>query len=165
MPERDYVTEPIKLGFSGVADFDTIYKLLHKWFKKYKYKFIEKEHKTTKTSYGKNLFFKWAADKKVTDYIKFLIEIELIVSNMVDVKKKGSSKKLCDGDFEFVFMCSIEKDYEDTWAKNAILKFMREVFDKFVTESKTKAFEKEVLEETRKLISEIKSYLDIQRKA
>ena len=165
MPERDYVTEPFKVTFSGTVPFDTLYKTIHKWFTQtYKYdSFDEKEHKTLKTPQGKNLFFKWQSKRIMTDYIIYVIDLEVVIKNMVEVKRKESNEKCYKGDYTFTFSGFIMKDYEDTWSRYAFVKFMREVYDKFLIGSKMIGFEKELLSDMNKLRAELKAFLNLQK--
>ena len=49
------------------------------------------------------------------------------------------------------------------YGKNPLVKFTREVFDKYVTESKMKAFEREIIKDRDKLIAEIRAFLEVQK--
>jgi len=165
MPERDYVTEPLKLSFSGAVDFDTLYKIVRNWCTKiHGYTlFEEKEHKSIRTSKGKDLAFKWVGKRVITDYIMYVIEINLNIDNVIDVK--GKKGMLCQGDFNFVFSGYLFKDYEDTWAKNAVLKFVREAHDKYITGGKMQKYEKELLKDIEDLRTEVKAFLNIRKTA
>ncbi|MEK6903542.1 MAG: hypothetical protein AABW64_02765 [Nanoarchaeota archaeon] len=166
MPEKDYVTEPLKLSFSGVVAFDTLYKTLVNWLRKRNHyeEFEEKMHKTVRTEDGKKkLIFSWQAKKPVTDYVMNIIEIEANITNMQEVKKKGSTEKWYKGEYNFTFFGYLLKDYEDRWSRNALWKFLREVSDKYMSGSKFKEYEAELLADIRKLRAEVKAFLDLQK--
>lgn len=164
MPERDFVGEPIKYGFSGIIPIDDLYKAVYKWFKLYSYTTVtEKEHKTIQLVEGKNYTFLWSASKKVSDYIKYVLDIEVKAKGLKEVKTEEAKKKYYKGDINFTFIAYLEKDYEEHYGKNPVTKFMREVYDKYVTESKLKTFEKELANERDKLINEIKAFLNVQK--
>tara|TARA_Y100000310_G_scaffold344346_2_gene456613 strand:- start:15825 stop:16328 length:504 start_codon:yes stop_codon:yes gene_type:complete len=167
MGEKDYVTDPLKLSFSGTVPFDVLYKTMNNWvLKRYKYDMLkELEHNTVKKKEGKDLFIKWRAFRKITDYVTYTIEIELKISDMVEVKRKGSSKKWYKGKFDFLFNAYVLKDYEDRWSKHALTKFMRELSDRFLTGSKFDEYEAELLGELQKFIAEIKAFLGVQKVA
>ena len=165
MPERDYVTDPVKIQFAGVVPFDTLYKTMSSWIlKRYQYNALkELEHKTIKKAEGKDLALKWQAVRKVTDYVVYVIEIDMVVKDMVQVKRKGSNEKCYKGDFTFTFNGFLMKDYEERWAKSAIMKFMREVSDKYLTGDKFAQYEKELASEIQKLKGEVKAFLNVQK--
>lgn len=166
MPERDYVTDPLKIKFSGSIPFDTLYKMLHNWLtKRNRYEeFEERLHKTVRGEEGnKKVLFSWIAKKAVTDYVMDVIEIDVAIDDMVEVKKKDSTEKWYRGDYTFNIVGYLMKDYEDRWSRNAVWKFLREVSDKYMTGSKMKEYEEELLAEIRKLRIEIKAFLDVQK--
>lgn len=163
MPERDFVGEIVKYNFSGIIPIDELYKAIFKWAKLYGYKIIEKEHKTALSPEKKDHVFNWTIEKKVTDYIKFKIDTEIKVKSLKEVKTKAAKKKYYRGDINFFFITYFEKDYEDVHGKNPLVKFTREVFDKYITESKMQRLEKEIIRDRDKLISEVKAFLEVQR--
>lgn len=163
MPERDFVGDPVKYSFSGVIPIDDVYKALVKWSKLYQYFIIEKEHKTAALTDSKSHVFNWTLVKKATDYVKYMIDVEIKVLGLKEVKTKEARKKYYQGSLQFLFSAYLFKDYEDMYGKNPIVKFMRESYDKFVTENKMRGFEKELMMERNKLISEIKSFLNLQK--
>ncbi|MBI1973096.1 hypothetical protein HYS50_03755 [Candidatus Woesearchaeota archaeon] len=163
MGEKDFVGDVIEYSFSGIIPIDDLYKAIQKWAKTYDYKIIEKEHKTVAGTEKREHVFTWTIDKKVTDYIKYDIDVEVKVKNLKEVKVKERKKKYYEGDIEFSFSAYLNKDYEDAYGKNPLIKFTREVYDKYVTESKMKTFEKELGNERDKLINEIKTFLNLQK--
>ena len=163
MPERDFVGEIIKYSFSGVIPMEELYKAIFKWAKLYGYKVIEKEHKTALSLERKDYVFNWTIERKPTDYIKFKIDTEVKVKSLKEVKTKAAKKKYYKGDIDFMLIACFEKDYEDAFGKNPLIKFTREVFDKYLTESKMQRLEKELLRDRDKLLSEIKAFLEVQR--
>ena len=166
MPERDFVTEPIKVAYSGVVAFDDLYKRIYSWFSElYGYDFIEKEHTSKRKGKGKQVVFKWEGQKLATDYVMFFFTVDVKIDNMVEVKKKGSTKKLYQGDFTFVFAGHMQKDYEQSWTKNALMKFMREVNDRYIAKSRMKKLENELLDDIHKLKNEVKAFLNLQKTA
>lgn len=163
MAEKDFVGDVVKYGFSGVIPVDDLYKAIQKWAKIYGYKIIEKEHKTTAGMDKREHAFVWTVDKKASDYIKYDIDVEVKVKNLREVKVKEAKKKYYQGDIAFSFAAYLTKDYEDIYGKNPLVKFTREVFDKYVTESKMKVMERELTKQRDNLINEIKSFLNLQR--
>ena len=163
MAERDFVGDIITYSFSGIIPIDDLYKTLNKWARAYGYKIIEREHRTLADPDKRNHTFIWTLERKVTDYVRNKIDVEIKAKNLREVKVKNAKRRYYKGSIDFMFSTYIEKDYEDSYGKNPTVKFLREVFDKYVTETKTKAFEKEVLKERDKLIAEIRAFLEVQK--
>ena len=161
MPERDYVDQTLEVKHKGVFNFDELYKTLAKWLKMYKYTIQENEYKDYKED-GKNMVYvKWEAPKKVTDYIKYVIEVELTVNDYREVIVE--KKKNLEGQVTLRFSGFLLKDYEETWSRKGLMKFMREVYDKFMIGSKLAAMEKELRDDLYKLVNEVKSYLNLTK--
>ncbi len=163
MGEKDFVGEVIRYSFSGILPVDDLYKAIQKWTKLYGYKVIEKEHKTSAGIDKNDYVFLWIIEKKVTDYVKYAIDTEVKVKNLKEVKTKEGKKKYYKGDIFFSFSAYLNKDYEDAHGKNPTIKFMREVYDKYVTDGKMKILEKGLARERDKLIAEIRAFLEVQR--
>ena len=163
MVEKDFIGDSIKYSFSGIIPLDDLYKAIFKWAKLYGYKIIEKEHKTSIGLEKKEYVFTWTVEKKASDYVKYKLDIDIKVKNLKEVSTKTGKKKYYKGNIDFVFMAYLDKDYEDMYGKNPLVKFTREVFDKYVTESKMKGYEREILRDRDKLMSEIRAFLEVQR--
>lgn len=159
MPEKDYVEQTLDVKHKGIFDLDGLYKTLARWFRMYKYDLVELDYKDFKEE-GKNmLFIKWQAPRMVSDYIKYVIEAELNVNNYREVIVE--KKKNMDGELDIKFSGYLLKDYEETWSRRGFMKFIREVYDKFLFGSKLGAMEKELKDELYKLVNEVKSYLNL----
>ena len=161
MPEKDYVASPVKIGYSGVLALNDLYKVMQNWFKLYKYKVKELDHKVSRGEGGSDIYLKWAADKKMSDYLKFTIETEIFVNNMVEVESKKTKKKLARCDLRVIVQGYIAKDIEDVWTGKAFLKFMREAYDRFVIGSKMEEYEKELLGDVRKFVNEVEAFIRV----
>lgn len=163
MAEKDFIGDIVKYSFSGVIPIDDLYKAIQKWAKIHGYKVIEKEHKTAADLEKKEHVFVWILEKKVTDYIKYKVDMDVKAKNLREVKVKDGKKNYHQGDIMFSFAAYLDKDYEETYGKNPVVKFTREVFDKYVTESKMKTFEKELTKDRDKLIAEIRAFLEVEK--
>jgi len=161
MPEKDYVEQTLQVKHKGIFNLDELYKTLVKWFTMYKYKVHEIEYKDYKED-GKNmLYVKWEASKKVTDYVKYVIETELNVNDFKEVMV--DKKKNVEGEISMKFAGYLLKDYEEVWSRKGYMKFMREVYDKFLHGYKLAETEKELKDELYKVVNEIKSHLNLMK--
>ncbi|HLC72302.1 MAG TPA: hypothetical protein VJH37_01850 [Candidatus Nanoarchaeia archaeon] len=163
MPERDFIGDVVKYSFSGIIPIDDLYKALNKWTKAAGYRIMEKEHKTVASGEKSDHVLAWTLEKKATDYVRLKIDTDIKIKGMREVKTKTGKKKYHQGNVDFAFSAYLEKDYEDMYGKNPLVKFTREVFDKYVTESKMKTFEREIIKDRDKLITEIRAFLEVQK--
>ncbi len=161
MPERDYVADVLQLSYSGVFDFDGLYKVLYRWFQQYRYSFKELDYKEFKDGGVKKLQIKWQATRKVTDYVRYVFEVGFLLNNMNEVVVKN--KKRMSGSLSISVAAYLEKDYEETWARRTWLKFVREVYDRFVTGSKITEMQQELITEMNAFRNEVKTFLNMQK--
>jgi len=165
MAEKDYVGATVKIGYSGVLPLNDAYKMMLGWFKVNKYSNSEPEHRVNRTTNGERIYIKWIARKKVSDYVRCVIVTEINVENAVEVESKKVKKKLVDCELRLAVNGFLEKDYEGEWTKNPVLKFMRESYDRFVIGSRMAAAEKELNDDIKMYVNEIKAFLKVQKMA
>jgi len=161
MPERDYVCDILKVRYTGICDFKKLYQAMIKWFNQYDYDFQELDYKEYKEDGKRNLFVRWQADKPMNEYVRYYIQIEATLLDMKDVMVH--KKKRLRTELSMEFCGYLAKDYEESWYRSSILKFIRECYDKFAIGSQLKIMEKELKDEVYKIMNEVKSYLNLQK--
>lgn len=161
MPERDYVGDVLQVSYTGIFDFDGLYKMLAQWFKIRGYGFRESDYKEFKEGGVKKLQVKWAARRKATDYVLYVMEITLQLDNIADVLVKN--RKRMSGHLSITVAGYIEKDYEETFSRTSFLKFLREVYDKFVAGSRLQEMQNELLKDLQTFRNDIKTFLNLQK--
>ena len=161
MPDRDYVGDILQVSYKGVFDFDGLYKSLCGWFKKHRYTFNELDYKEFKERGERKLHVKWEGKRRVTDYVVYTIEVGFQLNDYADVKVKN--KKRVGGDLGVKIIAYLAKDYEETWSRKSWLKFIREIYDRFVIGGKNLEMQNELLGEMKILRNEIKAFLNLQK--
>ena len=157
--DKDYVVRGLKLTSEGTVCLEEFYKHLKKWFKQYNYDVAEKEFKELKD--GRNLRILWEADKKVSDYIKYFIQVAMEIDDIEEVE--DDKKNLCTCTINLTFNGIIGKDYEDKWKQGGVSKFIKETFDKFSAKENMDKCKSELTEHVKKLKTEIKAYLNLRK--
>lgn len=160
MSFRDYVGKKIKVGYDGVFDFNEFYKVLVKWSDHYRYDWIESESKVKPKEDGKEIYIKWNLERKVSDYVKFHIDIDIWGSKIKEGIIKGKKKRINKGQVTVRFSSWIERDYENNWGK-PFLSFIRDIYDKLVQRDRYKECEDSVYEEVHRIVEEVKKFFDI----
>lgn len=163
MPQRDYVAQGVKVKQKSVFSLDELYSVLYHWFELHTYDFQEQEYRDEVTPNGHNLEITWYAEKKIDDYIKFVIEVSFLVLGYqtVEIEKEGGIKqKTGKGEVEVQMSSYLEKDYEDRW-KGTFSLFLRELYDKYIIKSRIEALEGNLHDELYKFIDEIKAFLNL----
>lgn len=160
--ERDYVCKKLSIGFSGVFCLDEFYKFAKKWFAKYKYDFAEMSYREIQRSKGsKDIHIKWYAEKKYNDYIKYIIETDIVMRDITDIKAK--KKGTCECNMKVEVSGYMLKDYEEKWAASPIGKFLRECYDKFAGKSQIDVCSSELNGDAKKFTNELRAYLNMRR--
>lgn len=161
MAEIDYVIPALKVSQEAIFEFDELYKMLKKWFSDHNYDFFEREYLDTREEGSVSNSIKWEAERKVDEYTKFHIEVRLKCDNVKQVIKKD--RKAVKGILVIKFECFLEKDYEDNWEKNFMLKFMRAVYDNFLLRGKFDKYAEDLREETYDIFNQTKSFLRLHQ--
>ncbi len=164
MSQKDFIATAIKVKQKSVFDLKELYTLLYKWFELYGYDFQEEEYRDIEKAGKKNLEIRWYAEKKVDDYIKYVIKISFMVLGLeeVEIEDDGVKRSSSKGEVEFRFDAFLLKDYENAWEKG-LMKFMREVYDKYIIKGRIDSLEGELQGELYKFIDEIKAFLNMHR--
>jgi len=161
MSEKDYVLRAKKLKIEATFQILDVYNLTKDWFNEHNYDLLEKEyHDITKKQTIKEGLIKFEAEKKVDEYVKFHIDLDVKVTKCKEVKIKD--KVYFHGDLEFEFDVYLEKDYQERW-EAPLRHFVRGISDKFVFGNKYDRYSNELKEEVEILSNEIKSYLNLYK--
>ncbi|MFT4260980.1 MAG: hypothetical protein ACMXX9_00940 [Candidatus Woesearchaeota archaeon] len=109
--------EPLVIKYKGVYDFDGLYKLIRQWFKERNYDFSEPLYKDKSGGpFGNEIELKLYGEKKITEFIKYHIQLETwkIEMKEFDAKIDGEVKKVTDGRMSVTFTeVAIEFDWQN----------------------------------------------------
>lgn len=164
--QRDYIMTKLKVKQQAIFNLDEFYKALYRWFELYHYDFQEREYRESQEPKGKHIEIRWYAEKKIDDYVKFVIELDFLVLGLEDVmleKEGGMKTKTNKGTVELRFTAYLLKDYEDSWSKGPVIQFMRACYDKFIIRGRLEGYEMELYNEAHKLIAEAKAFLALHK--
>ncbi|MFH1248773.1 MAG: hypothetical protein V1660_01330 [archaeon] len=164
MVEVDRVYES-KFKFAGVFDFKEAYNFVYKWLNDYGYNIIQEKNYVEKiVPEGKGVEITWEAKKKVSDYFRFFLRLNWMVTGMtnVEVEKNGIKVKINKGMIEIKVMGFLEKDYEHRWEVSPFSKFMRGIYDRYIVRSRVESYEYKIIEEIDELVAQAKSYLEVE---
>lgn len=164
MPQMDFVAKGIKIKVKSVFDLSELYKLLYRWFETHGYDFQELEYRESLEAGGKSLEIRWYAEKKMDDYIKFVIKPSFFVVGLekVEIEREGEKESTNKGEVEQRFDAYLLKDYDSKW-EGPFLRFLRTVYDKFLIKSRIEGYEGQLHEELYTLLNEAKAFLNLHR--
>ena len=126
MTERNYVDQDFKLAYTGVFDVDELYKSMYRWLRKHGYIWKELDCRDYKRDGVRKCFFKWEAEKEVSDYVKYKMEVELTMNACKDVMV-GKKKKM-QAALTMKFAAFTLSDFEESWTRSSLLKFIKEEY-------------------------------------
>ncbi len=122
------------IRFSGLYDFKGILKDAKGKLGSEKYDIINtKQHDEKVSSSGKDMKIVLQGFKEVTEYVKYYMEITIIVMGQIDVIM--DKKRIQKGTLEFRVMSKMEKNYKGTFKKpekSKFSEFQRHIYEKFI---------------------------------
>ncbi len=163
MVEKDPVFSG-KIKQSGLFDFKEFYRFCYTWLVDEDYDVLEKTYSEKVTAQGKEVEIAWIAEKKVTDYFKFVLKVSwrILGMNTVEVEKNGKKMNMEKGNVEIKVSGVLYKDYEHRWDKGPVPKFLRTIYDKYLIRSRIEHFEGKIFEEADEFLAQAKSFLAIE---
>ena len=163
MPEIDLVVKGLIISKDGTVNFDDLYKTIKSWLDLHHYRYFERNYEDITKTEAKDIKIKFECERKIDDYMKFVIELTLKISDHKFVVSADKKKKLVEGNLTISFGSGIQTDYEGEWEDKPVKKFFRGIYDKFVEGDKRAKFNEELKEETYSIYNEIKAFLNLQR--
>ena len=163
MVEINPIVKEIKLTKDGTFDFENMYKIIKDWYSFHQYDFFEKEYSDVIKEDSKDIKAHFNSEKKISDYVKYEVQIKLTVKNHRIVVAPDKKKKLVHGELIISISSSIKSDFEGQWEEKPFKKFIRGIYDKFIEGDKNQRFASELKEETYSLYNELKAFLNLQR--
>ena len=157
MVHTDKIVKDVEFIYEGVFDFKEFLQVIKDFFARHHYDLDEKVYDTKVKGDFKNTTIKWAADKKVDDYNKCFVKLKIDLSDY----KEGyaDETKVVDGELKVSFEAEIERDYQEKWKKSPTKKFLRAIYEKYVSEAKQSRVDSDLKKFVESLKNEIKQYL------
>jgi hypothetical protein len=165
MAEKMPVVEHALVNYSGLFDVKELYSAINEWFKDKGYDRREIKNEEHITPAGKFIDIELMPYKKLSDYAKSVIRMQITMRDVkeVEVERDKHKVKINQGAIEFIFDSYLETDYEGRWEQTPFYFFMRTVYDKFFYKNYTERFEETVASETAEAEAMIKSFLNMYR--
>ena len=151
MAFEDRIIKGLEFEYQGSFNFSELLEIMKDWFDRdrYKYDFIEKAHKET----PKTLVIKWANERKVDDYHKFIIKVAIKLEDKTPAKKGN-----INATFKIKIDGIIVRDYDDKWSNSVWKLFTRAVVDKFIESEKGEKIAKQLKKEVNSFLNTVKRY-------
>jgi hypothetical protein len=163
MAERRLVIDHMALTYDGLFELHELYVLINQWLKDKGYDLREQKNQEHAKSDGKYIEVEMLPWKKVTDYARHVIKLNLRVLKMkkVVIEQDGNRISMDRGTLRVVIDGYLDTDYEDRWESKPFYFFLRTIFDKFVYRTYSTQYEELLVENCLQLQSTIKSFLNL----
>tara|TARA_Y100000310_G_C20445840_1_gene698358 strand:- start:287 stop:790 length:504 start_codon:yes stop_codon:yes gene_type:complete len=166
MVEKDtIIKEAVK--FAGIGDFKGSYNHAYEWLKEEEFSITEENYVEKVSGDGKDIEIAWTASRTLTDYFKISLSIKWRILGMSDVETEIDGKKKKMNKFAEIKIDTkgvLVKDYDSKWEKTGMLKFLKDVYQKYVIPGRTKEKEGQVAEIVQDFKEEMKAFFALTGK-
>lgn len=165
MAERRLVVDHLKLNYSGLFNVHELYMLIDSYLREKGFDKRESKNQEHVGPEGKYVNLVLQPWKKITDYARHVIKIEIKMNHLkeVVVEHDGRKHKMQNGEVTITFDGYLDTDYEDRWEQKPFYFFLRTLFDKWVYRTYSTEYEELLVENVSQLHQSIKSFLNLYR--
>jgi len=153
----------IKISYSGVYNFDNLYRNIISWFKKNNYFFHEKTHIESVKPNFKDYKYDFTGIRQVDEYVSYSINVEIWALRTKEIDAKDDAVKLVKGEIQLRIKGSMTLDYRNSFDKYGKLgKVLRSFYHTYIIRKRiwTK-YAGDIFNESNDLINSIKSSLNL----
>ncbi len=156
-----------KVKYTGIFSFNDFYKFCYDWLKEEtgldiaEEKYVEKLKGDTK-----DIDIAWKGTRKITDYFKFEMDVSFRILGLkkVEITKDNAKVETNTGSVEIKVKSTLIRDYEGKFEKDAIRKFLRGIYEKWVITSRIEEMEGKLIGDSDEFLGQAKAYLDLEGK-
>ena len=159
MAEKDKVAGG-NLTHAGIFDLKDLYIFFRTWLQDQRYDVAEKKYSEKIRAGGKELEIQWDVSREISDYFKYSWTINYLVLGLT--KQEVNGMKLDKGEVRIKIDAFLEKDYESKWQSHPFVKFLRDVYDRYVIKSRIEDYEDRLTEEVDEAITQLKTFLSLE---
>ena len=165
MAERRLVVDHLRVKYEGLFSLFELYKLIDSWLREKafdKREIRNQEHVKPDGKYVELVLMPW---KKISDYARHVIRIELRAFKLRDVIVEMDNRKvnLNKARLDIIIDAYLDMDYENRWEQKPVYFFMKTLFDKYIYRTYSTQFEELLVENVTQLHTLIKSFLNLHR--
>jgi hypothetical protein len=151
--------------YTGIYSFKEFYKFSYDWLlEELSFDVQEGEYGEKIVGDGKDVKIKWKAEKKVTDYFKFIIKVtfEILGQKEVEANRDGVKVKTNKGELKIKIKGELQRDYDSKFEQNAFTKFWRSIYDKYIIPARIKQYENDLIGKCDGFANEMKAFLALE---
>ncbi|TAL56429.1 MAG: hypothetical protein EPN86_02610 [Nanoarchaeota archaeon] len=165
MVEQRIIVDHLRLSYEGLFNVTELYQSIDTFFREKGYDKHEKRNIEMNRPEGKYIEVELMPWKKITDYARHIIRIEMKMFNVkeVDVERNGRKVRMNSGRINIILDGYLQTDWENKWETKPMYFFIRTMFDKMLYKSYTNLYEGLLVENVNQLHVMIKSFLNLYR--
>lgn len=167
MPEKEEIYSSV-VKYTGVFPYKDFYKFCYIWLMEDTEvdTFSEKKYEEKIQGNEKEVKITWETTKKLTDYFRMDIKIKFHIVNMVNVEinKDGKKLKMNKAEIKITVKGTLVRDYQGKFETQALFKFLRGLYEKYIVTSRVDYFERYLVEKSDDFLNQAKAYLDLEGK-
>lgn len=158
--------EAITIRYTGLFDFDALYREIIEWCKNYEYVWHEETYKHKPTPKGAEQEWYWYAEKEVTGYVKYIIHFYPRAWEIteLEVKVSGKKKKLIKARMEISIQGELIFDWQNKFTKNKFARLLGKLYNKMVRRELDSVYGDNLYYRLWNLQSVIKKFFNMQTK-
>lgn len=128
-----------RVQYSGVFDWDALYKFIVSWYKDRNFELAEKGYKVKPG--GSEIEVTWEGSREETSYVRFKTITYVHIWDMHDVEiiDGGIKKKMTKARLSIDFSGQVELDWQNQYEKTKFLQGLRKFFRRFIFSDTTDA--------------------------
>ncbi len=156
-----------KVKYTGIFSFNDFYKFCYDWLKEETGLDIAEEKYVEKLKGdSKDIEIAWKGTRKITDYFKFEVDVSFRILGLkkVEITKENVKVETNTGSVEIKVKSTLVRDYEGKFEKDAIRKFLRAIYEKWVITSRINEMEGKLIGDSDEFLGQAKAYLDLEGK-
>lgn len=156
-----------KVKYTGIFSFNDFYKFCYDWLKEETGLDIAEEKYVEKLKGdSKDIEIAWKGTRKITDYFKFEVDVSFRILGLkkVEITKENVKVETNTGSVEIKVKSTLVRDYEGKFEKDAIRKFLRAIYEKWVITSRINEMEEKLIGDSDEFLGQAKAYLDLEGK-
>ena len=154
-----------KVNYNGVFNFNDFYLFCYNWLKdEMGLDLTETRYSEKITGVTKKVVFEWQCSKKIDDYFKLEVRFFEDINGLakVEVNQGGQKIQTNKGGMELKIEGTLVRDYQGTFEKSGFLKFIREIYEKYITASRIDKLKEKLNSDVDEFTTQVKAWLDLE---
>lgn len=156
-----------KVEYAGIFSFKDFYQFCYKWLtEETGLDLSETKYEEKIVGDKKNIEIKWSGKLKITDYFRFDAKIVFKTWGLtkVEIQQDNTKIQTNKGQINIKVSGILVRDYLGKFEKNAIQKFLRSIYEKWIIPTRIDQFQTKIISDCDEFLDQAKAYLDLEGK-